>query len=340
MSHSTILTKLSKSYPQVLTTPQTILGPNYPKVLEFWRHIDGLSKKEMEEMDQRYWTLDSNLRLSARIAALNVAEEVVGNEFRAKAWYAAWDVTGSEVFSYATLELIGDVENKVAYDIIMQPQSKILSKFAEKYPEVFTKPQEFLGPNYLKVLKFWEHIEGLSVEEKEEMGLRFVALDDDVRNSVIDAAWDAAAEVVGEEFKNAAWCAAVNVTEWWVFGTATEELIGGVKNPIGYSVGFPKVNWNHEELEQVAEVLMVINRNGYKTVNDLIEHIKSVAESALFNDGWEFCCSGGWAVTFKKMDETPHNFYAEVTLWSFTVHRYLKDLIGSDNFKKLREGWK
>jgi hypothetical protein len=39
------------------------------------------------------------------------------------------------------------------------------------------------------------------------------------------AACDAARGVVGENFRNAAWCAADVVTGWWVFGYATWELI-------------------------------------------------------------------------------------------------------------------
>jgi hypothetical protein len=47
---STILTKLAKSYPQVLTNPESVLGPNSPKVLEFWRHIEGLSADEKKQL--------------------------------------------------------------------------------------------------------------------------------------------------------------------------------------------------------------------------------------------------------------------------------------------------
>jgi hypothetical protein len=114
---SVILSKLAEIYPEVLTEPQKILGPNAPKVLEFWRHIDGLSADE--KMNDRYRALNCNVRVSAKIAAMDAARDVVGEEFRCGAFDAAYDVTGRWVFGYATCELIGDVKNKVAYDLIM-----------------------------------------------------------------------------------------------------------------------------------------------------------------------------------------------------------------------------
>jgi hypothetical protein len=117
---SAILTKLAETYPEVLTEPQKILGPNHSKVLEFWIYIDGLSEPEGEEVWQRYYALDYTVRKSAWIAARDAAEEVVGEEFREAAWWAALNVTGWRiVFGWATCELIGNVEDKVAYDLIM-----------------------------------------------------------------------------------------------------------------------------------------------------------------------------------------------------------------------------
>jgi hypothetical protein len=116
---SAILTKLSKIYPEVLTEPQKILGPNAPKVLELWRRIDILSEPEMEEIGQRYFALDDYVRNSAWIASRNAAKEVVGREFSGAAWDAVYDVTGRGVFGDATMELIGNVKNKLAYDLIM-----------------------------------------------------------------------------------------------------------------------------------------------------------------------------------------------------------------------------
>jgi hypothetical protein len=59
------------------------------------------------------------VRVSAWNAAWDAADEVVGEKFRCEAWCAVDVVTGRWVFGYATWELIGDVKNKVAYNVIM-----------------------------------------------------------------------------------------------------------------------------------------------------------------------------------------------------------------------------
>jgi hypothetical protein len=116
---SKILSNLSKKYSNVLKNPQSILGPNHLKVLEFWRFLDSLSDQDKKEISDCYLALDYTVRDCAWIAAKNAATEVIGEEFRAGALYAAQYVTGWWVFGYATLELIGDVENMVTYDLIM-----------------------------------------------------------------------------------------------------------------------------------------------------------------------------------------------------------------------------
>jgi hypothetical protein len=105
--------------------------------------------------------------------------------------------------------------------------SKIHQKFSEhlKNPNVLTNPAKYLGPNYQDVLNFWIYLDSLSEHEREEMGKRFWDLDGDVRISAIITASDAAIEVVGEDFRYAAWCAAYDVTGRGVFGDATLELI-------------------------------------------------------------------------------------------------------------------
>jgi hypothetical protein len=91
----------------VLINPEKYLGPNWEDVLNFWIYLDTLSDKEKEEMAQSYWALDYNERESAIDAASDAADEVVGDEFRCEAWWAAWGATGRVVFGDATLELIG-----------------------------------------------------------------------------------------------------------------------------------------------------------------------------------------------------------------------------------------
>jgi hypothetical protein len=116
---SAILTKLAETYPEILTNPESVLGPNSPKVLEFWRHIDGLSEPEREKMNDRYLALDEDVRDCAWIAAKNAATEVIGAEFNFEALYAAQYVTGKGVFGYATYEIIGGVEDPIFYNLIM-----------------------------------------------------------------------------------------------------------------------------------------------------------------------------------------------------------------------------
>jgi hypothetical protein len=92
--------------PDALTNPANYLGPNWEDVLNFWIYLDTLSDQEKEEMDQRYWALDFNVRESARKASRDVAEEVVGEDFRYAAFCAARGATGWWVFGFATYELI------------------------------------------------------------------------------------------------------------------------------------------------------------------------------------------------------------------------------------------
>jgi hypothetical protein len=109
MTYSKIHQKFSKilKNPAALTNPEKYLGPNWEDVLNFWIYVDGLSDKEKGEMAQSYWALDEDVRDCAFFAAMDVAGEVVGNEFRVEAWRASYYVTGCDVFCDATLELIG-----------------------------------------------------------------------------------------------------------------------------------------------------------------------------------------------------------------------------------------
>jgi hypothetical protein len=106
--------------------------------------------------------------------------------------------------------------------------SKIHQAFSEllEQPDALTNPAKYLGPNYQDVLNFWIYVDSLNDEEKEEMRQRYWTLNYRVRWSAIDAARDAAEEVVGLDFRCAAFCAARGVTRGLVFCYATEELIG------------------------------------------------------------------------------------------------------------------
>ncbi len=122
MTYSKIHKRFSKrlNKPEALTNPEKYLGPNYQDVLNFWIYLDTLSKQEREEMNDCYLALDNIVRNSAFVVARYAAKEVVGEEFNFEAWRSAYDVTGKwTVFGDATLELIGDLKNKVVYDLIM-----------------------------------------------------------------------------------------------------------------------------------------------------------------------------------------------------------------------------
>jgi hypothetical protein len=106
--------------------------------------------------------------------------------------------------------------------------SKIHQAFSNylEQPDALTNPANYLGPNWEDVLNFWIYLDTLSDREKKEIGQRYWDLDNIVRLSAFDTARNAAEEVVGEEFSDAAWDAADVVTGWWVFCYATWELIG------------------------------------------------------------------------------------------------------------------
>jgi hypothetical protein len=108
MTHSKTHKRFSERLyqPDALTDPEKYLGPNWEDVLNFWIYLDTFSVLEMKEISDRYWALDYHARNYAWGAAIDAAEEVVGEKFRIAAWYAAWDVTGESVFGTATYELI------------------------------------------------------------------------------------------------------------------------------------------------------------------------------------------------------------------------------------------
>lgn len=102
-------------------------------------------------------------------------------------------------------------------------------------PEVLNKPEEFLGPNYKEVLKFWNKIEKMSEEQWRVVKER----DDALCNEnyldwlkAVDLACEASWEVVGEHYTYYAGYAAYVVTNSYAAGYATRELIGGVENPV------------------------------------------------------------------------------------------------------------
>jgi hypothetical protein len=116
--------------------------------------------------------------------------------------------------------------------------SKIHFELAKNLNElkVLTDPQEFLGPNWAKVLEFWLAIESLSEDEILRAVHRFWDLDRDVQVFSKKHAENMAMKIVGEKLCGYSWSAAMDVTVYSVFGDATQELFADVENKIFYDL--------------------------------------------------------------------------------------------------------
>jgi hypothetical protein len=71
--------------------------------------------------------------------------------------------------------------------------------------EVLTNPEQFLGPNYQTVLRFWLYFESLTDEQENELIRRYDAIDDDTLNRAMALAYNAAIEVIGKDNCRAVW---------------------------------------------------------------------------------------------------------------------------------------
>jgi hypothetical protein len=99
-----------------------------------------------------------------------------------------------------------------------------------KEPKVLTNPEDFLGPNWEDVINFWFYIETLSEEERKKIDFSYRRdLEYVLKTSAADAAWSAAYDVVGGKVRDAAWYAPHDVSDYWVFSDATNELIASHK---------------------------------------------------------------------------------------------------------------
>jgi hypothetical protein len=105
--------------------------------------------------------------------------------------------------------------------------SKTQQRFSEelKEPRSLTNPEDYLGPNWQDVINFWLYVDGLSYEEKYKMNKCYWALDRDVRIGACCSSRDAAKEVVGKKVRDASWYATYDVSDWYIFQYATNELI-------------------------------------------------------------------------------------------------------------------
>lgn len=116
MASTKILLEFAKTFPQIHTSPEKYLGPNFEKVLEFWELIDGISPEQVKEIGELWNSLEYFERGNAVERAEAAAKSIVGEVNTLEAWWAAAVVS---IFGDATLELIGDVDNKVFYNLII-----------------------------------------------------------------------------------------------------------------------------------------------------------------------------------------------------------------------------
>jgi hypothetical protein len=75
-------------------------------------------------------------------------------------------------------------------------------------PEVLTNPEQFLGPNWKTVLRFWLYYESLTDEPWNELIRRFWAIDDDTYIRAWALARNASIEVIGKDNRDAVLVAA------------------------------------------------------------------------------------------------------------------------------------
>jgi hypothetical protein len=74
-----------------------------------------------------------------------------------------------------------------------------------KNPEVLTNPEQFLGPNWETVLRWWLYWESLTVEQWNELYRRYWAIDYDTYCRAVRLAYDDAIEVIGEDNLDTVW---------------------------------------------------------------------------------------------------------------------------------------
>jgi hypothetical protein len=72
-------------------------------------------------------------------------------------------------------------------------------------PEVLTNPEQFLGPNWETILRWWLYYESLTCEQWNELYRRWRAIDRDTFNRAWDLARNAAIEVIGVDNRRALW---------------------------------------------------------------------------------------------------------------------------------------
>lgn len=103
-----------------------------------------------------------------------------------------------------------------------------LSEYLEN-PRVLTNPEEFLGPNYKKVLNFWMKLEELSEEQLEVVKRRYSEYNDntslEIKQHRISLIEEARKNVVGLEHTIEACAMAKAIVNTMAAWMATYELL-------------------------------------------------------------------------------------------------------------------
>jgi hypothetical protein len=83
--------RLSKELnnPEVLTNPESFLGPNWETVLRFWLYWESLTREQKYELVRRYDANNYVTRNRAWYLAYNAVVEVIGEDNNQAVWCAA-----------------------------------------------------------------------------------------------------------------------------------------------------------------------------------------------------------------------------------------------------------
>jgi hypothetical protein len=125
MKQSRVLTNLSRNFcPEVLTNPQSVLGPKWEDVLTFWEELDTLLDRQRCDIHESYQNIDEDGRIEIEDVAWDAACDKIGDDFANACYSASLNVHRMFVFGYATWEIIGGVDNKIIHNIIMRHKNR------------------------------------------------------------------------------------------------------------------------------------------------------------------------------------------------------------------------
>jgi hypothetical protein len=106
-------------------------------------------------------------------------------------------------------------------------------------PEVLTNPEQFLGPNWETVLRWWLFEESLTYEQKDEMGRRYLASDIKTCKRAWNLARNAANEVIGKDN----WAAVRGVSPYPQVITFELIALHKLENPFFLPLVVPELNY-------------------------------------------------------------------------------------------------